>query len=47
MSYDRSTTDDRAPLSLDIHSFNGEVVVLSLCYDLSLRLWSPQVGVAI
>ena len=32
-----------APSSVLLHVFDGQVVVISLCFDLNLRLWSAQV----
>ena len=34
-----------APVSLLLHMFEGQAVVVALCADLNLRLWSVQVGV--
>jgi hypothetical protein len=33
-----------APLSLILHLFEGQPVVIAVCADLNLRLWSVQVG---
>ena len=34
-----------APVSVLLHMFEGQAVVVALCADLNLRLWSVQVGV--
>ena len=32
-----------APVSLFMHSFGGNLVVLALCQDVHLRLWATEV----
>ena len=32
-----------APVSVAMHSFGGNVVVLALCRDVHLRLWATEV----
>lgn len=36
-------TED-APVSVAMHSFGGNMVVLALCRDMHLRLWATEVG---
>lgn len=35
---------EECPVSVSVHSFAGETVVMALCRDLKLRLWSCQVS---
>ena len=36
---------DDAPVSVSMHSFGGNVVVLALCRDVQLRLWAAEVRI--
>ena len=33
-----------APISMALHLFDGMEIILALCKDLNLRIWSCQVG---
>ena len=35
---------EECPVSVAVHSFAGETIIIALCRDLKLRLWSCQVG---
>ena len=34
---------DDAPVSMALHLFDGMEIILALCKDLNLRIWSCQV----